>query len=382
MSTAVTTSSEAPASPLPPANRPVVVIAAGGTGGHMFPARAFADAMVARDYDIVLVTDPRGRRYADGFPAREVVVLPVTNAEEGGVLGKLKAGATVVRSLAMVGPVFKRIQPKAVVGFGGYPTFPALQVAGNDCAVVIHEQNAVLGRVNRLFQRKAAVVASGFARLEGLDSRVRHAVTGNPVRAPIVEARREPYPDLSKGSFTILVTGGSQGARILGETVPRAVAALPEALRQRIRMVHQVREEQCDGAREVYAEAGVEAEVWPFFQDMAGRLAACHLVIGRSGASTVSETAVVGRPSILVPLAIATNDHQTFNAKALADAGAADLVPEADFSAARLTSLLENRLTDPEGLRRRAAAARNAGRPDAAEALADLVLSAVADASR
>jgi UDP-N-acetylglucosamine--N-acetylmuramyl-(pentapeptide) pyrophosphoryl-undecaprenol N-acetylglucosamine transferase len=356
---------------------PVVVIAAGGTGGHMFPARAFADVMVARGARILLVTDPRGKRYTEGFPAEDNLILPVTNADEGGLMGKVRAGLAVVQSLQRIGPVFRRLAPRAVVGFGGYPTFPALQAAPKDCAVVIHEQNAVLGRVNRLFQGKATRIASGFARLEGLEQTGKHVVTGNPVRAPIVEARALPYPDLSEGSFTVLVTGGSQGARVLGDAVPAAFAGLPEDLRQRVKVIHQVREEQCRQAREIYADAGIEAEVWPFFQDMAGRLAAAHLVIGRAGASTVSETAVVGRPAILIPLAIATNDHQTFNAKALEDALAADVIAEAALSVPRLTNLLVNRLTDPEGLRRRAAAARAVGKPDAAEALADLVFEAL-----
>jgi UDP-N-acetylglucosamine--N-acetylmuramyl-(pentapeptide) pyrophosphoryl-undecaprenol N-acetylglucosamine transferase len=344
----------------------------------MFPARAFADALVARGAQVVLVTDPRGRRYTEGFPAREVLVLPVTNSDEGGILGKMRAGFTVLKSLQEIGPLYRRLPPAAVVGFGGYPTFPALQAAPKSAAVVIHEQNAVLGRVNRLFQGRATRIASGFAKLEGLDHPDKHVVTGNPVRAPIVEARDRPYPDLSSGSFRLLVTGGSQGARILGEAVPAAIASLPEDLRQRLKVSHQVREEQCDAARETYADAGVETEVWPFFKDMAGRLAEAHLVIGRAGASTVSETAVVGRPAILVPLAIATNDHQTHNAQALAEAGAADVIAEADCSVTRLATVLRNRLTDPEGLRRRASAARAAGKPDAADALADLVLAAVA----
>lgn len=358
-------------------NSPTIIIAAGGTGGHMFPAKAFADALVARGAKVALVTDPRGKRYTDGFPTKDVLILPVANAEEGGIGGKIKAGMLILKSLGLVGPFLKAVNPDAVVGFGGYPTFPVLQSAGKDVAVFVHEQNAVLGRVNTLFAKKATKVASGFARLDGLEDAAKHVVTGNPVRADIVSARSEPYPDAEHG-LRLLVTGGSQGARILGQVVPEAIAKLPEHIRQSLFVSHQVREEQADEAREIYAKAGVEAEVWPFFSDMASRIARAHLVIGRSGASTVSETAVVGRPSILVPLAVATNDHQTFNAMALSDVGAADVLKEDEFTVARLSGLLEQRLGDLPALQKRAAAAKAVGQPDAAEALCDVVLGALA----
>jgi UDP-N-acetylglucosamine--N-acetylmuramyl-(pentapeptide) pyrophosphoryl-undecaprenol N-acetylglucosamine transferase len=360
---------------------PLVLIAAGGTGGHMFPARAFADAIIARGGRVALVTDPRGKRYTEGFPAEEVLILPVTNADEGGIKGKIDAGFSVMKSLGLVGRFIKDHAPSAIVGFGGYPTFPVLFSAGK-IPVIIHEQNAVLGRVNKLFQGKAVKIASGFAQLDGLEHLDKHVVAGNPVRQPIVDARLEGYPDLASGRLRILVTGGSQGARILGTVVPEAIAALPEDLRLRLFVSHQVREEQAELARETYADAGVQTEVWPFFKDMADRLAKCHLVIGRSGASTVSETAVVGRPAILVPLAIATNDHQTFNAQALANAGAAEVIAEADFTVARLTNALRNLLTAPDELQKRAKAARAVGKPDAAETLADLVYGAITNADQ
>lgn len=355
---------------------PLFVIAAGGTGGHMFPARAFADAIVARGGRVALVTDPRGKRYTEGFPCEDSLILPVTNADEGGLRGKIGAGLTVAKSLGLMGPFLKAQAPAGIVGFGGYPSFPALAASGR-IPIIIHEQNAVLGRVNRLFQGKAARIASGFAALEGLEHPDKHVVTGNPVRAPIVEARAGGYAPPVEGTIRLLVTGGSQGARILGDVVPRAIAALPEDVRLRLFISHQVREEQCDAARETYAESGVQAEVWPFFKDMAERLGKCHLLIGRAGASTVSEAAVVGRPAILVPLAVATNDHQTFNAKALADAGAADVLPESAFSPEALTALLAARLSPPDDLAARARAARDAGKPDAAEALADLAFGLV-----
>ena len=358
---------------------PLILIAAGGTGGHMFPARAFADVIIARGGRVALVTDPRGKRYTEGFPAQDVLILPVTNAEEGGLKGKIDAGFAVMKSLGLVGPFIKTHKPAAIVGFGGYPTLPVLFSAGKT-PIVIHEQNAVLGRVNKLFQSKAAKIASGFAQLDGLEHPDKHVVVGNPVRQAIVDARLEAYPDPSSGSLRLLVTGGSQGARILGDTVAQAISALPQDIRLRLFVSHQVREEQAEHVRELYAQAGVQAEVWPFFKDMADRLAKCHLVIGRSGASTVSETAIVGRPAILVPLAIATNDHQTFNAQALASTGAAEVIAEADFSLDRLTNSLRNLLSSPDDLQKRAKAARAVGKPDAAETLADLVYGAIGSA--
>jgi UDP-N-acetylglucosamine--N-acetylmuramyl-(pentapeptide) pyrophosphoryl-undecaprenol N-acetylglucosamine transferase len=341
----------------------------------MFPARAFADAIVARGGATILVSDPRGKRYTEGFPAVDSLILPVTNHDENGLKGKINAGVSVLKSIGLIGTFLKTHPPDAIVGFGGYPTFPILLRAG-DTPVFIHEQNAVLGRVNKLFQGKAVAVASGFAQLEGLEHPDKQRHVGNPVRQDIVDARAAPYPDPSEGTLRILVTGGSQGARILGQVVPESIAALPEALRQRLFISHQVREEQAQAARDTYAQAGVQAEVWPFFKNMAERLAKCHLVIGRSGASTVSETAVVGRPSILVPLAIATNDHQSFNAQALAQAGAADVIAEADLTSERLTQTLLTLLSAPDTLTTRAAAARLVGKPDAAQALADLVFAA------
>jgi UDP-N-acetylglucosamine--N-acetylmuramyl-(pentapeptide) pyrophosphoryl-undecaprenol N-acetylglucosamine transferase len=240
---------------------------------------------------------------------------------------------------------------------------------------VIHEQNSVLGRVNRMFAADAAVVASGFARLQRLPGRAagRHQVVGNPVRAPIVAARAQGYPLAPAGGrLQLLVIGGSQGARLFGEVIPAAVLALEPGLRQRLRVVQQVREEQVEAVRAQYVQAGVEAEVAPFFRNIAEHLAGAHLVIARAGASTVTELLAVGRPAILVPLAIATDDHQTGNAAALVEIGAADLLTEGRFTPPVLAALLAERLADPHQLSVRAAAAHAAGRVDAAEALADL----------
>ncbi len=355
--------------------RPLAIIAAGGTGGHMFPAAAFAEQMAARGWEIGLISDDRGLRYASHFPAdwREEVHAASPTLRKPwtlpGTVLKLNAGVSAAARLMATR------KPALVAGFGGYPAFPALAAARRrGVPILIHEQNAVLGRVNRRFAVHAGAVASGFQRLDRLPARAlaRHVPLGNPVRAPIAAMREAPYPDPT-GPLTLLVTGGSQGARILGEAIPLAITNhLPDALKARLKVVQQVREEQVAGVVRSYAQAGVEAEIDTFFTDMAERLAAAHLVIARSGAGTVSELAAVGRPSILIPLAIAMDDHQSANADALVEPGAADLLLEDNLYPNLLGDLLAVRLSDPDDLRSRAAAARSAGTVTAARDLADL----------
>jgi len=353
-----------------------LVIAAGGTGGHMFPAAAFSEAMRRRGWRVTLVTDARGRRYAANFPADKVEDVPAATIQGRNPFKALAALFTIRRGLAAARKRLRTLDPALVAGFGGYPSLPALWAArALRTPILIHEQNSVLGRVNRIFAADAAVVASGFPRLGRLPARAagRHQVVGNPVRPPIVAARAEAYPLAPAGGrLHLLVIGGSQGARVFGTVIPEAILALEPALRRRLRVVQQVREEQVEEVRALYARAQVEAEVAPFFHRIAEHLAAAHLVVARAGASTVTELLAVGRPAILVPLAIATDDHQTGNAAAMVEIGAADLLAEQDFSAARLAALLSERLGDPHQLAVRAAAAHAAGRVDAAEALADV----------
>ena len=356
--------------------KPLVVIAAGGTGGHMFPAQAFADEMRARGWQIALVTDERGKKYAQNFPAdwrREVEAATFASKLPHKLLGaalKLRAGAREAKA------AFIEHKPALVAGFGGYPSYPALSAARDlKIPILIHEQNSVLGRVNRLFAPSARYVACGFDRLDRLPAAAaKHKeVVGNPVREPILALWDRAYPEpTDEGALNLLVTGGSQGARMFGEVVPRAVVALPEALRNRLNVVQQTREEQLDAVRKLYADNGVTARVESFFTDMQEQLAKTHLVIARAGASTVTELAVVGRPSILVPLAIAMDDHQTANAEGFLAAGAADVVSEDHFVPDALTILLRERLSNVGVLAARAKAAHSLGRPDAARRLADL----------
>lgn len=356
----------------------MILIAAGGTGGHMFPAKAFADEMVKQGCEIVLITDPRGKKYCDGFQAIDTLILPVSNAEEGGLIGKIKGGISLLKSIAKTAPFIKNHAPAAVVGFGGYPTVPALYCA--KCPIIIHEQNAVLGRVNKFFQKKATKVFSGFQKLEGLTETQKHIFVGNPVRTELLALRDLPYPELKpQGEIRILITGGSQGARALGQAMALSIVELDENLRQRLYISHQVRDEQCDEVRELYINAGIQAEVWPFFKDMAARFAKAHLVIGRAGASSVSEAAIVGRPAIFIPLPSAMNDHQTFNARAVSATGGADVIRESELSIANMKDLLDERLNRPNQLIERANEIKTAGKPNAANDMAKLILEIIED---
>lgn len=356
--------------------RPLVVIAAGGTGGHMFPAQAFADEMRARGWSTALVTDERGKKYAQNFQAdfrQEVEAATFGSKLPHKLIGaalKLRKGTREAARL------FADRQPALVAGFGGYPSYPSLSAArGLKVPIIIHEQNSVLGRVNRLFASSARYVACGFDRLDRLPTAAaaNKRVVGNPVRAAILAVRERAYPQPSEdGPLRILVTGGSQGARLFGEVIPAAIVGLPDGLRARVEVVQQAREEQLSDVRATYEGAGMKARVESFFGDMQDLLADAHLVIARAGASTVTELAIAGRPSILVPLAIAMDDHQTANAEGILAAGAADVVREENFAAGALTTLLKERLSNLPVLSARAKAAHSLGRPDAAAKLADL----------
>lgn len=359
----------------------VVVIAAGGTGGHLFPAAAFAEEMFRRGWRVILMTDARGRRYAEGFPAERIIDVPAASLSMNPFTA-IPNALKIWRGIGEAKRHFTQLTPALVAGFGGYPSFPALMAArAHKVPILIHEQNSVLGRVNRTMAASAAIVACGFERLERLPPKAqdRKRVVGNPVRLPILAARERPYPEAPAGGrLNLLIIGGSQGARLFGEVIPDAIALLPQPLRSRLDVVHQAREEQVAAVRKVYQKAKVNAEVAPFFTDMGQRLGAAHLVISRAGASSVTELQVAGRPAILVPFAAAADDHQTVNAEGLTGVGAADLFTEDEFEPASLSACLERRLADPHGLAVRAAAARAAAKPEAAATLADLAESIAA----
>lgn len=353
-----------------------VLIAAGGTGGHLFPAQAFADVMRARGWRVVLMTDERGRVYAKDFVADAIEDVPAATLSWSNPIKAIGAAMKISAGMRAARARLDALSPNVIAGFGGYPSLPALSAAlAQKRPILIHEQNAVLGRVNRHYARHAKAVACAFERLDRLAPEATHLkrVVGNPVRGPIRVVRDMPFPTPSSGGpLRLLIIGGSQGARLFGDVIPPAIARLPQDIRSRLEVTQQVRTEQADAVRAFYAENGVRADVSPFFTDMGARLAAAHLVIARAGASSVTELAVAGRASILIPLKIAADDHQTANAEALSSVGAADVITEDDFTVDVLAPLLAERLADPHALSVRAAAARAVGKPDAAEKLADL----------
>ncbi|HEY8572623.1 undecaprenyldiphospho-muramoylpentapeptide beta-N-acetylglucosaminyltransferase [Phenylobacterium sp.] len=357
--------------------RKLAVVAAGGTGGHLFPAQALAEALIARGWGVILASDERVAGLAQDFPAERRIPLSAATFKRGDPIGMLRAGFAVLRGANQARALYREVGPNVVVGFGGYPSAPALVGAILDRRpTVIHEQNAVMGRTNRRLAPHVKTIACAFPTLAKAPEKVagKAIVVGNPVRPPIRALAELPYdPPTADGPVRLLVTGGSQGARLLSELVPEAIATLPEGLRARLVVQQQTRQESMNTARRIYRDAVVDAEIAPFFRDMASRLAAAHLVIGRAGAGSVCEFAVAGKPSILVPLAIALDDDQGQNAKLLADAGGAEIAREHQLTVQTLSTALEKLLTNPQRLARMAAAARSVAIPDAAERLADVV---------
>jgi UDP-N-acetylglucosamine--N-acetylmuramyl-(pentapeptide) pyrophosphoryl-undecaprenol N-acetylglucosamine transferase len=357
---------------------PLVLIAAGGTGGHLFPAQALATVLRRIGTRVVLVTDERVDTYMQDFPADEILTVASATPSVRSLPRMALAGLTLGRGVVQAIGLVRRLKPVAVVGFGGYPTVPPV-IAAQIMRVpsVIHEQNGVMGRANRLLARRARLIATGFPQVAGVPGTgARRVQTGNPVRPAVVSASHTLYPPaLRGGRLKLLVFGGSQGARVMSDVVPTAIENLPEEARARLAVVQQAREEDLARVRETYARAGVAAEVEPFFRDLPQRMADSHLVIGRSGASTVAELAVIGRPAILVPLPGALDQDQAANARVLGAIGAATVVPQAEFTSQRLADELKARFDDPDLLTRAALAAKTAGVADAAERLAAEVVS-------
>ena len=343
----------------------------------MFPAEALAAELEARGRRLVLMTDRRGAAFGDVLGRIERHAIAVRSPSVRGPVARVIAVLGLARAVLQAARVLRRIRPAAAVGFGGYPSVPPLVASGRlGIPSVLHEQNAVLGRANRMLARRASAIATSFPETERIPDNRASLVThvGNPVRAAIAALRGAPYEaPAPHGPFRLLVTGGSQGARIFADVVPAAVAALPEALRRRIDVSQQCRPEDLAAVEHAYAGAGVDARLAPFFEDMPARLGEAHLVICRAGASTIAELAAAGRPAILVPLPIAADDHQSANGRALVAAGAANMVVQQSFAPDRLSQELETLMAEPAQLADRAAAAQSFARPDAAQALADLV---------
>ncbi len=356
--------------------KPLVLLVAGGTGGHLFPAQALAEALVEKGYEVDLAADERVEKFRASFPARKVHVVPSATfsgrnpLDYARSLGKLGLGT--LKSLMLL----RRIRPAAVVGFGGYPTLPPLTAARLlGIRTAIHEQNAVLGRANRMLASKVDMVCTSFPQVHMLGEANRDKVvnTGAPVRAAVKAAARPYEAPAADGAFRLLVFGGSQGARILSDVVPGAIGRLDEAHRARLKVVQQAREEDLERVRMGYEALGVAAEVEPFFLDLPQRIADAHLVVSRSGASTVAELAVIGRPAILIPLPHAVDNDQLLNATAMAKAKGGWLLPQASLDPHRLADEIVARMDRPEQLAAAAAAAHQVGNAEAAATLAEAV---------
>lgn len=353
------------------------VIAAGGTGGHLFPAEALAGELTRRGERVDLVTDARSDAFAERLSG--VAVHRVrAGRPQGGPWRAARGLAELAFGTFAARRLLRRLAPRCVVGFGGYPSLPTMLAASMlGLPLLIHEQNAVLGRANRLVAGKAKAIATAFPTTLGLRpqdaSRASH--TGNPVRpAFLVRAAASYAPPAPQGPIELLVIGGSQGARVLSEIVPPALALLPEALRRRLRVVEQARPEDRDGVAAAYRREAITAEIQSFFRDMPERLERAHLLICRAGASTIAELAAVGRPALLIPYPHAMDDHQSANARVFAEAGGGWVIPQRELTPEGLARRLAGLLGDAEGLAEAARRAREFGRRDAVEQLASLAL--------
>ena len=355
---------------------PYIVLAAGGTGGHMMPAEAVADVLTAEGYEVALVTDSRGEKISNVMADTERTVLSASSHMGGGLLGKIKSVFSILASTQQVRRIFKNRRPTVVVGFGGYPSLPAVLAARSmGIPYMLHEQNAVLGRVNRLMAKKAELVALSVEATMRVPEGTNTLVTGNPVRQLIVKLANIAYAvPLGWGDIRIFVLGGSQGARILSDVVPKAIAALPAESRERLDMVHQARPEDVQRVRLAYEKAGVKADVKPYFDDVGAVLLRTQLVISRSGASTLAELTAMGRPAIMVPLAIAADDHQSANAQIVAEAGGGIVMKESEFTPEVLTAKLDKLFEDMGDLRDWSDGMRTIARLDAAQNLSHTII--------
>jgi UDP-N-acetylglucosamine--N-acetylmuramyl-(pentapeptide) pyrophosphoryl-undecaprenol N-acetylglucosamine transferase len=361
---------------MPGDSHKLILLAAGGTGGHLFPAQALADALTKRGATIDLATDVRTAHFQ--FPARNVYLIPSATMRGRDPIALARTAAMLTLGTAKAWSMLGRVRPAAVVGFGGYPTVPPLMAASlRGIPTVLHEQNGVMGRANRLLASRVTKIATGFPTLAKLDPRLKNKITftGNPVRREVIAAAATPFAAPQPGGkLNLLVFGGSQGARVMAEIVPSAIGRLAADLRARLSVVQQARAEDLDTVRGTYARLGVAADCAPFFSDLPSRMAAAHLVISRSGASTVAELSAIGRPAVLVPLPHSLDQDQFVNAGVLEAAGGALRIEQRDLTPDRLASEIAGLAADPARLSHMAQAAKSAGMLDAAERLADLVL--------
>ncbi|RCK20007.1 undecaprenyldiphospho-muramoylpentapeptide beta-N-acetylglucosaminyltransferase [Thalassospira lucentensis] len=356
----------------------VIAVTSGGTGGHMFPAVALSKALVRRGAKVLFFTDARAARYTDGVDGVQTIILPAGGIAGKGLKGRLMGAARLGLGTLKARSMIKKAKPAVVIGFGGYASIPATMSAKwLGIPFAIHEQNAVLGRANRLVAGSAKRIATSFPTVTLIDPTDQNKViwTGNPVRAEVAALANSTYDvPTEDGPIKLLITGGSQGARVLSEILPTALVNLPEGIRTRLVVTQQARDEDINAVRKTYDGSGIDVTLASFIDDIPERLRDCHLVIARSGASTVAELTAAGRPGLLVPLPHAIDDHQRFNAQQVEDAGGAWLMPQDRFSSETVTDRLAKLLRNPAALTRAAKAAKTAGRANAAERLADMVL--------
>ncbi len=355
-----------------------VLLAAGGTGGHLFPAEALSHALRRRNVIVTLVTDTRAIEFAGGFPADAVHAVPSATPSGGSILGKIEAAFQLAKGVFAARRLIAEVKPDVVVGFGGYPTVPPVLAASlARVDTIVHEQNAVVGRANRFLSGRVGVIATGFADVGGLPkaARAKCVHVGNPVRPAVTHAASTAFdPPETLGDLRLLVFGGSQGARVMADVLPPTVEQLSPSEIARLVIVQQARVEDDRRVRSIYERIGLRHTISHFFHNLPEEMAKAHLVIGRSGASTVAELSVIGRPSILVPLPGALDQDQTANARSLEAIGAATVIAQPDFTPKRLAAELHRLLANPASLADAAQAARSAGIPNAAERLADLVI--------
>lgn len=356
---------------------PLVMLAAGGTGGHLFPAEALGVVLMKRGMRVRLVTDARALRYSGLFSREMIDVVPSETLRSRSPLAIARTGIVLAAGIGMALNLMWRLKPKAIVGFGGYPTLPPMIAAKLfGVSTIIHDSNAVMGRANRLLSSRVGAIATSLPGVLDRDPALaaKTTTTGTPMRPAIVAAAGVPYAaPATNAPLRVLVVGGSQGARIMSDIVPYAIERLEPALLSRLTLTQQVRDEDMTRVRAIYEKLGVRAELEPFFSDLPGRLASSHLVVSRSGAGTVAELAAIGRPSILVPLPGALDQDQFANAGVLAQAGGAIRIAQSDFTPDRLASEISALAAEPSRLSAMARDARSVGRLDAAERLADLV---------
>ena len=351
----------------------VIFLAAGGSGGHVFPAQALAEVLLQRGWDVFLITDRRGLEFTRGFSEKvEKIVLKVKNPSSGGIYSFVLSIWLLFWSVIAVIRFCRKLQPSFVIGFGGYPSAPSM-VAAQILKIpsVIHEQNAVLGRVNRIFRKRVKFLAFGLTPYLSTDCTENVIISGNPVRKFILESNRKKFTNNSPGKFKILVLGGSQDASLVSELVYEAIIKLPEKIRKRVSVIHQCRKDDIRNIEEKYSCSSVDSMTKAFFENVFEHFNAANLVISRAGASTLAELCIFGRPSILIPLPTAVGNHQALNAGVMEAEGAAIVMDQTKLTAKKLTETIGYLINDKKRISVMANSALKLGKPNAADVIAN-----------